>query len=121
MAALLLCALSLLGAARVNGIAGGWHGADALAEKGGEGDHTSILHTCVLLPDAAVPGAQGWHKDKRATTQPGHFSHGAGLPAGAFALRSEKEGTRIGLQAQARQRDFTPVQLLMLYPHHGFW
>jgi len=120
VAALLLCGLSLFGGLHAFGRIGVKDARVALFHEQGGNPDGSVLHALPAIMDAGAPGMPVLHKGEQGRTTTGHFPHAAGIAASSVLLHTRRD--EIILQReQARLADFTPVQLLMLYPHHGFW
>lgn len=118
LAALLLCTLSLFGGLHVGGLAG-WRSSETAQIRQDKGGDTRLLHTDLLLLDAAAPNASVLHKGERGGSL-GYSPHYAGIITAAMLLHVATDAA-VKLQELARDASFTPVQRLALYPHHGFW
>ncbi len=120
LAALLLLALPLLGHMYACGLAG-------LCGKGLEQIHqdkiehvSGLHHTDSKTLEAASPGFIGLYKSEQNGSGQAHSLQLAGLPWTALLLRFTSGLSQTRLQVLL-QTDFTPVQRLVLFPHHGFW
>jgi hypothetical protein len=123
LAALLFGTLSLFGGPPCGGITG-WTGlGSAQVQRSTPDDDARLLHADLLLLDAAAPGAPAMHKPERSSGGMGH-SHAPQFHAGLGAVAQQlsiAKVTSVKLRERARPGGFTPVQRLVIYPHHGFW
>ncbi|MBS1615281.1 MAG: hypothetical protein JST06_04095 [Bacteroidetes bacterium] len=118
LAALLLLALPLLGHMHACGLAG-LSGRVSVHQEKIESSSGPQQSAPITL-EAASPGFIYLHKSKQSDAGQKQALHSPGLPGRSVLLLASSEQSLKHLQ-QLLRTDFTPVQRLMLFPHHGFW